>query len=148
MATAIRLVAGTVVLLVGQANATNALVPVVSVTWGPTVARSTYDALVVVCFVITVAVPDAGNPPGGMYDQVLVAVFIKRVNWLMARALIVPAIVTPAPAVGVQRPEPKFNRVTCVPIGKATLALAGIVMVVLVLSAIVMTLPASVRTKV
>ena len=45
----------------------------------------------------------------GRYDQVFVAVLIRDEAPLVARAVIVPAIVTPAPAVGVQAPAPRLR---------------------------------------
>jgi hypothetical protein len=51
----------------------------------------------------------------GRYDQVLVAVLISDAAPLVARAVIVPAIVTPAPAVGVQAPTPRLRMFMRVP---------------------------------
>jgi hypothetical protein len=86
--------------------------------------------------------------PKGTYDQVLVAVFITAAELLVARAVIVPLMVTPAPAVGVQAPAPRLRMFMRVPITYATDALAGIVTVLALALLIVITLPASVKTVV
>jgi hypothetical protein len=58
----------------------------------------------------TSAEVNVGVPlPKGTYDQVLVAVFITDADPLVAKALIVPEIVTPAPAVGVHAPTPRLR---------------------------------------
>ena len=92
--------------------------------------------------------PGAAGVAATRYDQVLVPVFTSDAYSFMASAVIVPAIVTPPAAVGVQAPEPRLIMFTRVPIGKATLELVGMVMVLAVLTACVMFLPASVRTNV
>jgi hypothetical protein len=84
--------------------------------------------------------------PKGTYDQVLVAVLITAALLLVARAVIVPLIVTPAPAVGVHAPAPRLRMLIRVPTTYATDELAGIVTVVALTFDIVITLPASVMT--
>jgi hypothetical protein len=63
---------------------------------------------------VSVAAPPL---PKGTYDQVLVAVLITAAELLVARAVIVPLIVTPAPAVGVHAPAPRFRMLILVPVG-------------------------------
>jgi hypothetical protein len=53
----------------------------------------------------------------GIYDQVFVAVFITDAALLVARAVIVPEIVTPPVAVTVQAPAPRFRMLIRVPVG-------------------------------
>jgi hypothetical protein len=83
-----------------------------------------------------------------MYDQVLVAVLTTDAALLVARAVIVPAIVTPAPAVGVQAPAPRLRIFMRVPTTYATLAFAGIVRVVAPALVMLTVFPASVSTVV
>ena len=98
---------------------------------------------------VTSAEVNVGAPlPKGTYDQVLVAVFITDALLLVARAVIVPLIVTPAAAVGVHAPAPRLRMLIRVPITYATDELAGIVTVLTLAFDIVITLPASVRTVV
>jgi hypothetical protein len=79
---------------------------------------------------------------------VFVAVLITAAELLVARAVIVPLIVTPAAAVGVQAPAPRFRMFIRVPMTYATDELAGIVTVLALAFDIVIVLPASVRTVV
>jgi hypothetical protein len=51
------------------------------------------------------------------YDHVLVPVLIIDAKSLVARALIVPEIVTPPVAVTVQAPAPRFRMLIRVPVG-------------------------------
>jgi hypothetical protein len=98
---------------------------------------------------VTSAEVKVGTPlPKGTYDQVLVAVLITEADELVVRAVMVPEMVTPAPAVGVQAPAPRLRIFIRVPIGNATEALAGIVTVFADALDIVIVLPASVRTAV
>jgi hypothetical protein len=86
--------------------------------------------------------------PKGTYDQVLVAVFTTDADPFCANAVIVPEIVTPAPAVGVQAPAPRLSMFMRVPVGNATDAFAGIVTVFALTLDIVIVFPASVKTAV
>jgi ribosomal protein L1 len=86
--------------------------------------------------------------PKGTYDQVLVAVLMTEADALVARALIVPEIVTPAPAVGVHAPAPRLRMFMRVPTTYATDELAGMVSVVAPAFVMLTVFPASVRTVV
>jgi len=132
-----------------QLTVTSAFVPVVIVTAGPTVPRSTKLVLVVVWDVATVAVPDADVPPPDDSNvHTFDAVRTRLPPFDVARVSGVPLIVTPAPAAIVTVPAPRLRKLSRVLSTHATVACAGIVSVTAAALDSVTVFPASSRAAV